>query len=85
MILIFHISYIVVLERHIHMAFHTNNAATQYLLAIILFVFSFSINLYRVSIFHEDTFILFQLHYFNQFLTCLQYKESSIYHFKNLI
>ncbi|XP_026296271.1 uncharacterized protein LOC100576383 isoform X4 [Apis mellifera] len=33
---------------HIHMAFHTNNAATQYLLAIILFVFSFSINLYRL-------------------------------------
>ena len=84
MILIFHISYIVVLGRHIHMA--ANNAATQYLLAIILFVFSFSVNLYRVSIFHEDSFILFQLHYFNQFLTCLQYKESSIYHFKrNLI
>ncbi|XP_026296279.1 uncharacterized protein LOC113218751 [Apis mellifera] len=31
---------------HIHMA--ANNAATQYLLAIILFVFSFSVNLYRL-------------------------------------
>ena len=46
------------LGRYIHMA--TNNAATQYLIAIILCILSFSVNLYRVSIFHEDLFILFQ-------------------------
>lgn len=53
MILIFHVSYIVILGRHINLA--TNNGATQYLLAIIVCIFSFSVNLYRVSIFECTT------------------------------